>query len=186
VDSRRESSFNGGWISNKGRKSVKRRPGQPIERTEETFEVGLDRHTKQNSRLPPWLVDYGVWIFVGLVFLIIVLPFSVFGSKGLFGGSVPNPHAPQAQLSVVSVPIKVWMEGSRTKLKSVQVNVGNRGRGEAAAVEVMASIRGELFPLKGPAKLSSGGVAQYVGPAEISIGENETVQIVLRCETCAQ
>ncbi|MEY4700349.1 MAG: hypothetical protein RL326_536 [Pseudomonadota bacterium] len=165
---------------------MKRRPGQPIERTEETFEVGLDRHMKQESRLPAWLVDYGIWIFVGFLFLIIVLPYSVFGSRGLFGGSVPNPQAPQAQLSIVSVPTKVWLEGSRTKLKSVQVKVGNRGQGQASAVEVLASIRGELFPLQGPTKLSSGSVAQYAGPSEISISENETIQIVLRCETCAQ
>jgi hypothetical protein len=165
---------------------VKRRPGQPIERTEETFEVGLDRHAKQNSRLPSWLVDYGVWIFVGFLFLIVVLPFSVFGSRGIFGGSVQLPQGPPAQLSIVSVPIKVWMEGSRTRLKSVQVKVGNRGRGEASGVEVMASIRGELFHLQGPAKLSSGSVAQYAGPSEVSIAENETIQIVLRCDTCAQ
>jgi len=43
---------------------VKRRPGQPIERKEDTFEVGLERYEKRTSRVPSWLVDYGVWIVV--------------------------------------------------------------------------------------------------------------------------
>ena len=165
---------------------MKRRPGQPIERTEETFEVGLDRHVKQSSRLPSWLAHYGVWLVVGALALVVILPFTVFGSRSIFGGAAPIPQGPPAQLSIVSGPIKVWMEGSRTKLKCVQLKVGNRGRGEASSVEVMASIRGELFHLQGPTTLSSGHVAQYVGPTETSFAENETVHIFLRCATCAQ
>jgi hypothetical protein len=78
------------------------------------------------------------------------------------------------------------MEGSRTRLKSIQVKVGNRGTGEASAIEVLASIRGGLFKLQGPSVLSSGSIAQYAGPTEIAISENEPVQIVLRCAHCVQ
>lgn len=53
-------------------------------------------------------------------------------------------------------------------------------------MEVLASIRGELFHLQGPAKLLSGNVAQYAGPTETSIADNETIHIFLRCATCAQ
>lgn len=165
---------------------MKRRPGQPIERKEDTFEVGLERYEKRTSRVPSWLVDYGVWIVVAGLALVVILPFSVFGSRSIFGGSAPVPQGPPAQLAILSGPIKIWMEGSRTRLKSVQVKVGNRGRGDAVAVEVMASVRGETFHLDGPAMLASGKVAQYSGPTEISIAENDAVHVFLRCATCVK
>jgi len=165
---------------------VKRRPGEPIERKEDTFEVGLDRYERPRSRVPGWLVDYGVWIFVAGLALVIVLPFTVFGSKSIFGGSAPAPQGPPAQLSIVAGPSKIWMEGSRTRLKSVQVKVGNRGRGDASEVEVVVSARGESFHLDGPASLASGKVAQYSGPTEISIAENDAVHVFLRCANCAK
>ena len=165
---------------------MKKRPGEPIERKEDTFEVGLDRYEKPRSRVPSWLVDYGVWIFVAGLALVVILPFSVFGSRSILGGSAPAPQGPPAQLSIVSGPNKIWMEGSRTRLKSVQVKVGNRGLGDASGVEVTASIRGEMFHLDGPASLASAKAAQYSGPTEISIAENEAVHVFLRCASCAK
>lgn len=165
---------------------MKRRPGELIERKEEALEVGLERYAKPRSRVPSWLVNYGVWIFVAIVGLAVILPFSVFGSRSIFGPSAPIHHGPPAQLSLVSGPSKIWMEGSRSKLKSVQVKVGNRSTGDALEVEVTASVRGELFRLEGPISLPSGKVAQYAGPVELSIGENESVHIFLRCANCAR
>ncbi len=165
---------------------MKRRPGELIERKEETFEVGLERHAKPRSRVPTWLVNYGVWIVVVVVGLIVVLPFSVFGSRSIFGGSAPTPAGPPAQLSIISGPSKIWVEGSRTRLKSVQIKVGNRSTADALEVEVMASVRGELFRLDGPSSLPSGKVAQYAGPAEISISETESVHMFLRCANCVR
>lgn len=165
---------------------MNRKPGQPIQRTEETLEVGLDRYRKPESRVPKWLVDYGLWIVLGILGLVVVLPFTVFGSRSFFGGSAPVPQGPLAQLSVVSGPMRVWVEGSQTRLKTIQVKVGNRGRGEASEVQVIASIRGQLFSLQGPGALSSGNVAQYAGPAEISITDNDVIQMILRCANCAQ
>ena len=183
MDSRRKSVKR---VPNKGRESVKRRPGEIIERKEEVLEVGLERYAKPTSRVPSWLVNYGVWIFVAIVGLIVVLPFSVFGSRSIFGGSAPTPQGPPAQLSIISGPSKIWMEGSRSKLKSVQVKVGNRSSGDAADVEIIASVRGELFRLEGPISLPSGKVAQYAGPVEVSIGENDSVNLFLRCANCAR
>ncbi len=148
--------------------------------------MGLDRHAKQERRTPEWLVKYGVWIVVAILGFIIILPFTVFGSRSIFGGAAPTPKGPPAQLTIVSGPARIWMEGSRTRLKSIQVKVGNRGTGEASAIEVLASIRGQLFTLQGPSTLPSGNIAQYAGPAEIAISDNETVQIVLRCAHCVQ
>jgi hypothetical protein len=165
---------------------VNRKPGQPIERTEETLEVGLDRYRKQERRVPNWLVDYGLWIFLGFLSFVVILPFTVFGSRSLFGGDAPVPQGPLAQLSVVSGPMRIWMEGSQTRLKTIQVKVGNRGRGEASEVRVIASIRGQLFNLQGPNALSSGKVAQYSGPADISITDNDLIQMILSCANCAR
>lgn len=165
---------------------MKRRPGELIERKEDSFEVGLDRYKKPKTGVPRWLVKYGVWIFVAALALIVVLPFSVFGSRSIFGGAAPAPQGPPAQLSIVSGPNKIWMEGSRTRLKSVQLKVGNRGRGEASQVDVTASVRGQSFHLDGPMSLASGAVAQYSGPTEISIAENDSIHVFLRCSTCVQ
>jgi hypothetical protein len=161
---------------------VSKKPKETLTRKEETLEVGLARHQKPKNKIPQWMIDYGVWIFVGAVFFLFLLPFGILGWK--LPGSGHAHSGPRAQLVALTIPARIWVDGSSTKVKSVQVKVGNQGTIKAHGVQVLAVVRGQVFPLTGATDLEAGKMALYSGDLNLNLNNQEAIQVVMNCATC--
>ena len=137
---------------------------------------------KKKKPLPPWMQEYGPYIFVGEVILIYVIPVHVLG--WFKEPIIPHP-VPHAELAIVMGPIKTWHDGSTTKLKSVEVKVMNRGVVPAEGVVVTGAARGENFQLSGKARLIVGETQGYTASVPDGMTSTDAIEFSLSCGTCA-
>jgi len=161
---------------------VSKNPKEKLTRKEEALEVGLSRHKKPNSKTPQWFLDYGIWIFVGAVFFLFLLPFVILGWR-LPGSRSPEP-GPRPQLVALTLPARIWVEGSSTKVKSVQVKIGNQGAVKAQDVHVLVLVKEQTFSLTGATEIESGKMALYSGELNMNLTNEEPLQVVMNCSNC--
>jgi hypothetical protein len=89
-----------------------------------------------------------------------------------------------ASLMVVGTPLKVWEEGSVTKVKSVQVRVGNEGPHAAENVQVAVVSGSNRIVLPGPKQIQSGKSAVFSGDTQLVLRQGQEVQLSLECSNC--
>lgn len=150
-----------------------RRPGPLRDR----MEVGLDRHRKPQKLIPPWLEEKAGIIAIATASLFVIVPviFSLHGSE---------PQAPQAQLTLISGPLKSWIAGSSTHLESLSVTIKNVSGNRATGVHVTAIIHGSPVALTGPDTVEAGSIQIYTGGKDLNVTSSDEVKLDLQCSNC--
>lgn len=149
----------------------------------EELSVGLARKAVSESTLVPrWFVEFGGWIFAGGLLLGALVTLGVLKDRNEQDRLLMK-GAP-ASLVVIGTPLKVWEEGSGTKVKSVQVRVGNQGAHPAENVRVFVVSRSSRDLLRGPERIESGKSAVFSGDTQLVLRQDQEVQLVLECSNC--
>ena len=159
------------------------RQKEPLQLKEDTLEVGLDRYRKSSKSLPAWILDRGPAAVIGGLLLIVLGPLCIL--KGYFGPGSEPPPGPNARLTLVSEPMKVWAEGSDKQIKSVSVQVANSGPVQAKNVSVIVAIRDKEFQLRGPTTIPSGKTESFEGEAQINMRSGDAVAVGATCSNCS-
>jgi hypothetical protein len=153
---------------------------EPQRLKEDLLEVGLERHRKATKGLPVWLTEYGGWLLICLVALVVIGPLwlmrDAFDIK-------PMPVAPAVQLTV-GEPTLAWLEGSISELRSVKVSVANSSAVDAQGVRVVAVIREQAVVLSGPQRIQSGSSAVFAGAVAITFRSGDPFRIDASCINC--
>lgn len=157
-----------------------KRQKEPQRLKEDLLEVGLERHRKATKGLPVWLTEYGAWLLICLLALVIFGPLWLMGGGP---GAKPMPTAPVAQL-IVGEPTLVWSEGSMSQLRSVKVSVANPSAVDAQEVRIVAVIREKGFILAGPGKIQSGKRAVFSGAVATTFMSGDPFRIDASCGNC--
>jgi hypothetical protein len=154
-----------------------------LQRIEEPLEVGLDRYKRSRTQLPTWFVEHTALIVLGAFFVLVVLPFVIFGSRF---GSTPQPIRDATRLVIRGAPNKVFAEGSSTELQSVKVVVGNVGAHSAREVKVVISMGEKAFVLTGAAQIESGRSESFAGNVAGAVKAGTDLQVSVTCANCMQ
>lgn len=152
-----------------------------LQRIEEPLEVGLERHRRSRRQLPTWFVEHVALIVLGTFFVLVVLPFVIFGGGS---GSAPKPVQDATKLVVRGNPSKVFAEGSSTELQSVKVVVGNVGAHPAREVRVVVSMGEKAFVLNGAAQIESGKSESFAGNVAGAVKAGADLQVSVTCANC--
>jgi hypothetical protein len=150
----------------------------------EELDVGLARHEKAKSG-SAWrlFIEFGGWWFTGLLVLVVIALLYFTSLRNVDS----NPDlGPSAVLGIIGAPKKIWEEGATTKVKSVQVRVGNQGKSRADNVRVTAVASTSRAPLSGPAQIESGQSGLFAGEVGVVLRPGQDLQIVLECSNCRQ
>jgi hypothetical protein len=146
--------------------------------------VGLARHDKpKQGQLQRWLIEFGGWVFTGLLLVVVLV--SMYGVSGRKSEKVISAEQ-LASLTVVGPPKKVWDDGSTTKVKSVQVRVGNQGPSRADDVRVVVALAGVRLQLAGPIQIDSGKSELFAGKVDALLRPGQDLQVILECANCRQ
>jgi hypothetical protein len=156
-------------------------PDKGKRRTDESLEVGLGRHRKRRKSMPPWLEERLGWI--GVVGLIVLFGLPIKLMLNVSGGVAP-PDAPPTELILTFGPAKVWKEGTASHLKSATIKVRNVGNAPALGVQAAIHIRSRNIALLGPDRLEPGAEATYSGEANVSVLEQEQINVSFGCFNC--
>ncbi len=159
-----------------------RPPDKGNRRSDESLEVGLERHRKRRHFLPKWVEEHLGWIGVIALFVLFGLPVKLL--LNVFGGVAPAAEEPKTRLVLTYGPAKVWKEGTASHLKSATIKVKNVGSAPALGVQTSISIRSRAIPLSGPDHLEPGAEATYTGEANMSVLEKEQIDISFGCYNC--
>lgn len=134
---------------------------------------------RQNKKpLPPWVLEKGPFIVLGF-FAAVYLLFIKASSQP----SAPPP-VKYAKLIAIQPVSKTWMEGSDTRIKSIEVKVKNQGDLDALNVVVQAVVRGQSFKMKGKAALAIGETASFLGEPVSSLHVSDSIDFKFECVTC--
>jgi hypothetical protein len=146
------------------------------------MEVGLSRHNKRKAReLPVWLEEYGSWLLIAAIVIVLSL-----GAILVTFFAAPPPPPPSAQLVISYGPVKVWGEGSGTRLSSVSVKVRNVASIQAEGVAIALAIPGRSFPLAGPTVLAAGVEGEFSSSINVTLAPTDQASIVMQCGNCAR
>ncbi len=144
--------------------------------------VGAGRHAKPKSgRARRWFVDFGGWVFSGLLIVVVLVTIYVIPAGDKNRG---RDLATLANLVVVGVPKKVWAAGSSSKLQSVQVRISNSGQASAEDVQVIVLLGAVRAQLAGPAQIAPGESEIYGGKVDLVLRPGQELQVSMECANC--
>ena len=133
---------------------------------------------QKKKPLPPWVLEKGpfivLFLFAGLYVLIRNLP-----SKPT--APVPTRHA---KLVVVQPPSKTWVEGSDTRIKSIEIKVQNQGDDVAQHVVVHGVVRSNVFRLTGKDTIPIGDTASFFGEPSSNLHVSDHIAFKFECGSC--
>ncbi len=134
---------------------------------------------QKKKPLPPWVVEKGPFIVL----------FVFAGMYVLFMRGEPRPSAPKpiphAKLVVVGPPSKTWVQGSDTRIQSIEIQVQNKGDTAAQHVVVEGVVRSNVFKLSGKDTLAIGETASFVGEPSSNLHVSDSIDFKLSCGSCA-
>lgn len=134
---------------------------------------------QKKKPLPAWVLEKGPFIVL----------FVFAGIYVLFIRREPTPSAPKpiphAKLVVVGPPSKTWVEGSDTRIKSIEIKVQNKGDNVAQHVVVHGVVRSNVFALSGKDTIAIGETASFVGEPSSNLHVSDSIDFKLSCGTCA-
>ncbi len=148
----------------------------------EALDVGLARHTKpKTGRSQRWFSEFGGWFVAAL--LVVVVLIAMYGVSVRQDATQTSSES-LASLTLLGAPKKIWEEGSNTKVRSVQVLVGNQGRSRADEVRVLVVMGGMRSLLTGPAQIESGKSELFSGDVGVVVRPGQDLQVLLECANC--
>ena len=134
---------------------------------------------QKKKPLPPWVLERGpfivLFLFAGLYVLFMMTP--------------SKPDAPvvirHAKLVIVQPPSKTWVEGSDTRIKSIEIKVQNQGDDVAQHVVVHGVVRSNVFKLSGKDTLAIGEAASFFGEPSSNLHVSDHIDFKFECGSCA-
>lgn len=138
---------------------------------------------KKESSIPPWLAQNWAVIAIlagALVLVVGVLLYDFWGPKPVQTGPVAH-----GELVIVLGPVKMWEEGSTTRLKGVQLKIKNRGSAPADSVKVTGTFRGISLPLTGKAILMPGEIGDYSVTFNMVVLNSDSMEFKAECPSCS-
>lgn len=152
-------------------------------RIDDPLEVGFARYQKKPSRVPPWLIEHGAKITIGLVFIVFFVPLLFLND--VFWGSGSQDY-PKAKLLLLHGPAKVWKEGEVDMLQSVRVVVGNRTTVDATDVKVSVQVGRNRYMLEGATAIASGKSGEYQRDMMVRYPADAPIDVHLECSNCGE
>lgn len=147
-------------------------------------EAPLKSLPESDSNMPEWVQEYAGLMVIGAIILFVLGPIIII--KNLTPQENPYDPTKMARIQVSYGPVRLYAEGSNTKVESLKVTVKNYGPAAAAGVKVSAQLFGKDYPLSGADTILVGHTLDFEGPIGVHLSLKDIVTISARCSNCVQ